>query len=395
MAKLKKSSQKKTTKKATTATETEKEQKPEAEREEWQTELERIGAAWDVKQMASVDDFLVTGKSGCNHNKGPIIVDRDQDVYLVRNNQLFCIGAIEYGVTGEEEFSPDKGGYDDLKKMGDPDAALIASRQKTGKFHLVVDGDDPDDGSRVRDVSVANASRTTTISYECLAQLMNGKRNAALEAVASGKLKVLDCTADERRDVTPTQKKPLAALRRKRKTTEEIRTALRPPQHGFTLIDGSKWHWHRSATVLLLSGKETWMLGQDDDTYFGVVLPDHPTTIKDAFTSLTPEPIRRIKGVLRQGEWFACPVSEKEVPAESDCLAAFDSLWMPKDDPDSNTHELSADDGRVNSEGVFARNFGLYHEEHGRLTPPSGSHKQWYRFYHNTAVRSVSQEGVD
>jgi hypothetical protein len=68
-----------------------------------------------------------------------------------------------------------------------------------------------------------------------------------------------------------------------------------------------------------------------------------------------------------------------------------------------NDHEVSSQiwDGRIGKDGrIYAASGTVNHPEHQELRFGKGgsSHKeppQWYTFYRNTAVKSVSTQGVD
>ena len=61
------------------------------------------------------------------------------------------------------------------------------------------------------------------------------------------------------------------------------------------------------------------------------------------------------------------------------------------DDPDSNFHYLIGGEIRVSKDGkVYFRGGYVEHDQHRALNL-----RTWHTFYKNTAVRSVSVEGVD
>jgi hypothetical protein len=158
---------------------------------------------------------------------------------------------------------------------------------------------------------------------------------------------------------------------------------------------GNHVGWHRSPTTLIRSKNRTFLLGQDEGTYFGCLLADHPTTIQRAFTSLTPKQARGKKNVLRQGEWFAVPVKEPMEYGNNKNVFAHRPdnglVSLPTTTAQSNEHTLEGTI-LVDRDGLAAKNFVLSHSEHAELR---GTSDVWYRFYENTALRSFSQENVD
>jgi len=115
--------------------------------------------------------------------------------------------------------------------------------------------------------------------------------------------------------------------------------------------------------------------------------------IDEAFDLLIPEEAKNKKSVQRQGEWFAVPIPAKEVPPLSECLAfcEYEGLCLPVEDADSNKHVIVGE-GRVGPDGriFMAPKSNLDHNEHMTLRATG-----WVYFVRNTAVRSVSVEGVD
>jgi len=246
-----------------------------------------------------------------------------------------------------------------------------------------------------------------TLSLQCLGRLVYSRwendwakqatnYSKLCKALSDGVVEVVDYTPDRSQELTEAEKK----LRTKDK--------LVPPS-GFTLIlQSGRYVFHQSATVVVRDNDyETpvyFLLGQDEETYFGCELTGKPQTVQEAFDDLVPDEAK-VPGTLRQGEWFAVPVKTKDVPKEEDCFAFFDdssgswnrdgdfNLFLPRQDPLSNKHYVGASgEGRISPEGVFAKGATLRHDEHEDL---GGDINTWYTFYRNTAVRSVSVGGVD
>jgi hypothetical protein len=281
-----------------------------------------------------------------------------------------------------------------------------------GKTELVIDAD----GARSTD---SHGLEGISTSFSCISHLLHREINAyiraridAIEDFASGKLKILDATDDS------TIKASSALLKEWKKIKSQVYVypswlmSQKPTEAGYTLIERStSIEWHKSATVLVgvtktsKRAQRTFLLGQDDGTYFGVELADNPKTIADAYLSLMPKEIRGKKGVIRQGEWYAVPCPEKEVPnmTDEDCLCFIDSkgndaVTFPVETRDSNRHYLSGEVIITKKGKLFAKNFTLSHlgenndSQHPEL---KGVDKQWYWFIRNTAKASYSVENAD
>lgn len=220
------------------------------------------------------------------------------------------------------------------------------------------------------------------VSFECLGQMFDTDAEGVAKLVGTGKLKLLDYTSDETIPFTDEEKK----LAKKKDSLKKMKA----PKLGFSIVGEG---WHRSGTCLFQNAKGVcFIFGQDEGTYFGCELPEPVTTIQQAFECLTPKEVRG-KPFQRQGEWFAVPVDKKQVPETKDCALQWDDMAiLPLDDPDSNHHVLHTRDGRVGKDGkVYVHNCTVSHNDHADMELSDG----WYTFYRNTAVRSVSQEGVD
>lgn len=349
-------------------------------------------------QVTTIDEYLETGKSEHTAHGHPILQDDDYCLLVVQHGVVYQIGDLEPDGDNDVRCSfarlrsrlCDESGSRML-------AAIVPARKNRSEFMLVRDGDEFNGG-----VCVNKKVSMTTLSFQCLAELLPDARGAehAARQVGAGKVSIVDCTADEIRPISAALKEKIKAL--KKKKVKNISDSIRPPEAGMTLmLSGKNPHWHRSATVLLTNGKQTYLIGQDEGTYFGCELQDNPETIKGAYTSLTP-PEARKAGVKRQGEWFAVPVPSGKVPLDKDCLAtcpdAGDQIVLPRQTMNDNMHTLRPLIGeprgevRIHASGVFATGCDLHHEEHDTVFLPKN---RWYTFVRNTAVRSVSQEGVD
>lgn len=255
-------------------------------------------------------------------------------------------------------------------------------------------------------VSSGEFDEHPTLSFNCLGNLIAKKvlsSSSAEDMILKAKLKVVDFTPEQRKEASKALRTECSNARKSSKFRFNIWAANQtPPEAGFSLIDSSPIEWHKSSTILLRNGKESYILGQDEGTYFGCVLADNPKSIPDAYESLMPASARGVKGVLRQGEWFAIPVkNQKQVPDRysSDTLMFADSddgdihgIAFGIEDEDSNRHYFNSGEVIVSRHGTYARNFEICHDEHASLI---GQDDIWYTFAKNTALHSFSAERVD
>jgi hypothetical protein len=114
-----------------------------------------------------------------------------------------------------------------------------------------------------------------------------------------------------------------------------------------------------------------------------------------AFQDLMPPEIRGKRTARRQGEWFLHSVEEKDLPEAYVTIPESSSgdgntFILPKDDPDANDHTVYCEAARITPEGIFALSPRVTHDQHQSISGTG-----WIKFLKNTAVRSVSVEGVD
>jgi hypothetical protein len=161
---------------------------------------------------------------------------------------------------------------------------------------------------------------------------------------------------------------------------------------GFSLIyRGYKYIWHKSGHVLVTANNKYYLFGQDEGQYFGVELPKKVTTIDAAMKCLTPKGAEKSP---RQGEWFVVKCDKpKDILIKPGCNEYNDvlPLILPQDTRDSNPHKINAKEIIISKKGeIYAFNGCLTHPEHSRI-----NFAGWVKFVKNTAIRSVSAEGVD
>jgi hypothetical protein len=223
---------------------------------------------------------------------------------------------------------------------------------------------------------------------------MFGSRDAFVNRFNKGELSLRDFTPEHRIKMKSGE---IAALADPKK-----RKALVPPAPGYSVVGQA---WHRSGSALVHDNKSdtSYLFGQDEGTYFGVELPSPCYTIANAYKILIPEEARGV-GFIRQGEWFAVQVdAPPELPDTTLLVSKVNNangvenidLYLPLDTPESNKHTLmDVEEIRVGKDGqMYVRGGYLDHDQHAAIQ--FQPEDQWYTFYKNTAVRSVSQEGVD
>lgn len=195
-------------------------------------------------------------------------------------------------------------------------------------------------------------------------------------------------------DYVPQEIKELSAKER------GISSARLPKYNGDYTIEyqNGKRVWHKPSKCLFKCNNTYYVMGRDEGTYFACELP--PVTgyymnVKHGFDALVPSEAKGKKGVIRQGEWFAIPVREQEVPKIGPDIIFNSFLPLPIEDTQSNIHSLETNNMfhiRVKDGVFYAKNWSLEHDDHDFIEGKTGI---WYKFARNTAIRSVSQEGVD
>lgn len=196
-------------------------------------------------------------------------------------------------------------------------------------------------------------------------------------------LDVIDYTADEYKKLTVRDKGYA------RKMKYEL---LKPPV-GFNLTWGrdNEPVWHKPSTILLYDSetKKTYLLGVDEDQYFGCELAGKPKTVEDALVDLQPKEVRG-KVFNRQGEWFFVYPDEEEI-SKLEKLPVYEevSFHLPYGEG-QNPHAIEASEMCIINGKVFLKNPYVSHDQHAEL-----GINGWVKFYENTAKRSVSVDGVD
>lgn len=264
------------------------------------------------------------------------------------------------------------------------------------------------------------SSGDITLSFQCLSRLSNLKAvhgvnlldkkniklvNIVARRLAAGSLKLVDCVPDDYIDMTPAEKK----------INNQDYKKLQSPKPGYNRL-GQRWHRTSSSLVYDTVRKVSYLLGRDEDSYFGCELADNPKTIDQAYLSLMPKEVRGKKTKWqRQGEWFMAVVDPAKVPKANECIALGGSqivqvdesrsnskldyedcsIALPVEHDDSARHVIMAPDIRVARNGQIYAEFPVLGHSKGEHKDISCTSDQWCTFYRNTAVRSVSVQGVD
>ena len=359
-------------------------------------------------------NFIVKGDKSSIKIKGKQVFGVDDDkkgltrnpfwVFERNNNGLIwvseCLEMNDEAFTGEK---PHRFGPDAIDISIDVLPRRLQRLLKSKRV-LIINGDleDPDTGDeRFVDLNDILGINHPTISFECLRRILD-KNNveSALKLLHNGKIRIVDFTLDETRNLSQQEKKQV------RNYQEGKSTLLPPPpEFGLTLLNDQQWH--RPASVVFEYNKPKsshyYLMGQDEGTYFCCELPKRVRNLDEAYKSLIPKNVRDIGEWQRQGEWFAVPVNKSKVPNENNCAAVLceNDLILPMDFfVESKWHRLHCGEGDyvgcIGVDGQIYIKFGeLEHEDHESLILRTRRDDKWWTFYRNTALKSVSVEGVD
>lgn len=368
--------------------------------------------SWGLPSITHLADFLRTGSSNTVYKGSssasrhvPVVRDewdsndlsRSCGIFAVRENRLLLVCEAR----NTRDFVVDSN-----EPLG---GIIFASRQRGFCYHILSDGDNEIYPAPI--LKNSELAKHPTISYRCVAELMRNAESRELryrvaiqdvmEAIAVGTIKVLDFTLDTYTPLTKKQHAQAKSFNAQGLLLADIRSIRShiSAEPGFTLVRSYNrsgnyiYKWHKSGHVLLQHKDQTWLVGQDEGTYFGVELSEPAKTVKQALLSLMPKEARKKKGVLRQGEWFFVPIAPPKTK-EGEILIESGSFVLPRENDDSNHHTLNLSYGQccISSNDICAVNFFVVHREHARINSKTG---QWYRILKNTAKQSVSVEGVD
>lgn len=294
----------------------------------------------------------------------------DDCFYFVRDGFIYYFGDwvdddYEYEIKRilEEKFNEIEGFYDGESIFINGDDSGGTSRRWRGARNYPI-------------ITIRESPNIIRFSYRCIENLVpNGMKRLFTT------LDIIDYIPDEFKDLTKKEK----SVRNKSK--------LKPPV-GYNLLKRSGGYvWHRIGTVLFYDSKtkKTYLLGRDDDQYFGCELAGNPKTIEDAYLDLQPKEVRG-KAFKRQGEWFGIEYTDKEIEkiGITKYMTHCTGIDLPNEEGGNEHNVYSVIMGVDNKGRVYFYRGGLTHSEH-----PDLRFDQWITFYKNTAVRSVSTDGVD
>lgn len=339
----------------------------------------------DIKQgdITDFDVFLRTGKTAHVWGEFPVFQDDIHTTFTVRNGLVCQIGHWSDSGVGRRNTWV----FEGLPSKCDTAFGVIVAGRQRGYQHFFLSNSDEAG-------VVCKTKSMCGVSFLCVGRLVFPQRAGLdsanyLNLFREKRTTLLDFIPDVTIKAKTSEKEWVRKF-----GLASARAKYSPPKAGFTLLwDGLVLEWHQSSTVLFKVGSKTYLVGQDEGTYFGCQLQGNPTTVKAAFTDLMPKSVRG-RRFMRQGEWFA--VAANKVPPIEKCCAEFTGLNLPRDGENSATHRLHAcDDGRIAQDGsIFLSGGELVHSknEHASLEFPEG---KWKRLARNTAVRSISVEGVD
>jgi hypothetical protein len=399
-------------------------------------------------KITTISEYLKTGQSNCTYGDA-ILIEADGELCMVKKGVVFYLDMYEeVGVTLSQAKVEDIRQAIDAAsaaedKPDEPPVAVLCERPKNVsekakgcKLFMVCNGDTRDeefDGARGPAHNLGGVLGMPTLSFICLSRLIAGESDPWTSAYAliDGRVQIVAYSPDEKRVFTKRQQTKMAdafakekkKLKRKLMCWEEeaiIEKMFKAPASGFTLMHSTlhkSTHWHRAATALLreVKGKsphKSLLIGFDEGSYFGCRFGNEPRNLDEAFRELTPKEARGVDGVLRQGEWFAVPVPEKKVPSVEDCAFVasvapetegrageadhYTGIALPFDRKDSSRHVVGTD----TKEGIRFGKDGRLYVHDPNVQHSAGQHaelsgKGWFVFYCNTAVDSVSLQGVD
>lgn len=339
--------------------------------------------------MSTLDQYLKSGKSHVASKDGHPLFQRHNDFSLTQ------IGNLVYSVLHDKPVSSQ--GKQSLVGV------LVKSKKSGYKFAILTNGEMQDG---IIDNVPSSETNVATFSPTCLTRLITNNRKSYVaksnildtwKKLASGEIELLDSTQEIRKDVNPKMLVEYRASSNIRKVEENAKRRKDYPGHGYTLINAAGYSiiWHKPASCLFSYKKNSYLIGQDEGTYFGCELVIECKTMKDAYACLMPPDIRKLKGVLRQGEWYFIPVNKKKLPEQSLRLEIDGGVILSRETDQDNMHEVCSYDMFVADDGKFyfyGHDAKVIHNQHNS---PKFHRSTWYTVMKNTALMSVSQEGMD
>lgn len=322
------------------------------------------------------------------------------DLYIIKENRI-CKVNVNDSYTNTPFSYNEKTDYEWF--------GIVIKHKNKSLVLLNADADDDNNDFELIDYCNKCGIFHVIFSFSCLSKLARPDKAELQEFIfqefleKDSPFKIVDFSGGGSIPLTADERKKLKALFKSKKSLGLLKGPV-----GYTLV-GHKWH--KSPTTLISDKKtnKTYLLGQDENQYFGCELVDHPKTIEKAFVSLMP-PIARTTHHERQGEWFLIPWENDDLPEVKDRVLELENviqeistnnqifalrtaISLNRDDPNSNKHCIRANEIIVDNQNrVFAFNPTLVHQadQHADVTM-----KGWVLFARNTATRSVSVDGVD
>lgn len=356
--------------------------------------------------LESVETLFKTGKTLlCKFGLPYVYQD---EVYTVKNGYFVIWDPCECIPTKPCECIPTKTAKVEPEKIiGIQVDAKHNKFNKDFPYIYLLNGDEMDGDNGVEVVGEAARNREDHSSYGMpissfiLLSRLNHKivheidiaDMKTLKDVRSGVIRVVDYTTDHTLPLSTSEKNLLKMKKENQKESSVVK------RRGYTLVNGQ---WHQSGYVLFYNSKkdETYLVGQDEGTYFGVILPQEARfvgTVYDALEALKPEEVRSAKEFQRQGEWFVLDQETRTLPTEEESIVFTTNYTDPNYDfvlekeKDGNPHHVCCADFIIGKDGyVYARHGCISHDEHEPL-----DFEGWVKILKNTAVTSYSQNGVD
>jgi hypothetical protein len=268
---------------------------------------------------------------------------------------------------------------------------------RTENNTIILNADDMDGGVISENPIIAEMAEEgkrqfPLTSFRCLDEMFG---EASLDSFLDGRLVVIDSTtADSTIKMTGKERQQLSDFDNNKRKFPPT-----PPERGYShFLSGTGRMWHRAGNILIREKKNggKYFFGQDGDNYFGVELASKKIkTVAEAFEDLIPQVVKELPKnvhVQRQGEWFILPVKKGiKNPISYPHTNEDGLITLPKKDKLSNDHYIKAEIACVVDGVVYAYRGNLMHNEHETIEFLNG----WVTFVENTAVRSVSVDGVD
>lgn len=307
-----------------------------------------IKDAWTTPGVSHPNGEIYSGKA---RTRGTILVDRQYAVQLMDSSR----------------FSP----FPDCYLVGDEAFLLNADHGSTSRSYR----------------KLLKSAKIYGISFNCLSQFK------LLTPLREGRLIVIDGTTDDVVRITNP-----GYYKRHSRIFNSVEGILPPqPSLGHRVIrifsdSGavSNLAWHRPGHVLVSYRNRHYLFGQDDGQYFGVELAQPARTVRQALNSLQPKELQG-KSVTRQGDWYIVRCSPPKCVVHKIFPNHRNGYTMALPNTRGENGHLIQAEVAIDSRGmIYAHRGCLSHAQHRNV-----EFKGWVRFVRNTAVRSVSQYGVD